>query len=109
MGLLLWDKAKDFLTRAFTVIFVATIIIWFLQSFDIRLNVVAEMCIRDRASPELAHLLVHLYILLGTGAPAEIALHGALYKLLPTVGIFIPRFCAQHRIQHVVGLSLIHI
>ena len=42
MGLLLWDKAKDFLTRAFTVIFVATIIIWFLQSFDIRLNVVAD-------------------------------------------------------------------
>ncbi|HAG64205.1 MAG TPA: hypothetical protein DCL51_00625, partial [Ruthenibacterium lactatiformans] len=31
VGLLLWDKAKDFLTRAFTVIFVATIIIWFLQ------------------------------------------------------------------------------
>ena len=30
----MWDKAKDFLTRAFTVIFVATIIIWFLQSFD---------------------------------------------------------------------------
>ena len=42
VGLLLWDKAKDFLTRAFTVIFVATIIIWFLQSFDIRLNVVAD-------------------------------------------------------------------
>ncbi|MGE4273655.1 MAG: ferrous iron transport protein B [Desulfitobacterium sp.] len=39
---LLWDKAKDFLTRAFTVIFVATIIIWFLQYFDSRLNVVAD-------------------------------------------------------------------
>lgn len=39
--LLLWDKAKDFLTRAFTVIFVATIVIWFLQTFDTRLNVVA--------------------------------------------------------------------
>ncbi len=39
---LLWEKAKDFITRAFTVIFVATIIIWFLQSFDTRLNVVAE-------------------------------------------------------------------
>ncbi len=35
---LMWDKAKDFITRAFTVIFVATIVIWFLQSFDIRLN-----------------------------------------------------------------------
>ena len=40
--LLMWDKAKDFLQRAFTVIFVATIIIWFLQSFDIRLNVVTD-------------------------------------------------------------------
>lgn len=40
--LLLWEKAKDFLQRAFTVIFLATIIIWFLQSFDIRLNVVAD-------------------------------------------------------------------
>ena len=39
--LLLWDKAKDFLTRAFTVIFIATIVIWFLQTFDTRLNVVA--------------------------------------------------------------------
>jgi ferrous iron transport protein B len=40
--LLMWDKAKDFLVRAFTVIFVATIIIWFLQTFDTRLNVVTE-------------------------------------------------------------------
>ena len=39
---LLWEKAKDFLTRAFTVIFVATIVIWFLQTFDIRLNVVTD-------------------------------------------------------------------
>lgn len=42
VGLLLWDKAKDFITRAFTVIFVATIIIWFLQSFDLKLNVVTD-------------------------------------------------------------------
>ncbi|MEG1891918.1 MAG: ferrous iron transport protein B [Clostridia bacterium] len=40
--LLMWDKAKDFLQRAFTVIFVATIIIWFLRTFDTRLNVVAD-------------------------------------------------------------------
>ena len=38
--LLLWDKAKDFLQRAFGIIFIATIIIWFLRSFDTRLNVV---------------------------------------------------------------------
>ncbi len=42
VALLLWDKAKDFLQRAFTVIFVATIIIWFLQTFDMRLNVVSD-------------------------------------------------------------------
>lgn len=39
---LLWDKAKDFLQRAFTVIFIATIVIWFLQTFDFRLNIVEE-------------------------------------------------------------------
>lgn len=39
---LMWDKAKDFLERAFTIIFVATIVIWFLQTFDTRFNVVAE-------------------------------------------------------------------
>ena len=42
VALLLWDKAKDFLQRAFTIIFLATIIIWFLQNFDTRLNVVAN-------------------------------------------------------------------
>ncbi len=39
---LLWDKAKDFLTRAFTVIFIATLVIWFFQTFDWRFNVVAD-------------------------------------------------------------------
>ena len=39
---LMWDKAKDFLQRAFTIIFVATIIIWFLQTFDTRINVVTD-------------------------------------------------------------------
>ena len=42
VALLLWEKAKDFLQRAFSVIFLATIAIWFLQSFDARLNVVAS-------------------------------------------------------------------
>ena len=40
--LLLWEKARDFIQRAFTVIFVASIVIWFLQTFDTRLNVVAD-------------------------------------------------------------------
>lgn len=42
VGQLLWEKAKDFLQRAFTVIFVATIAIWFLQTFDMQLNVVED-------------------------------------------------------------------
>ena len=40
--MLLWEKAKDFLQRAFTVIFIATIVIWFLQTFDIHMNVVSN-------------------------------------------------------------------
>ena len=40
--LLLWEKAKDFLERAFTIILLASIVIWFLQTFDLRLNVVTE-------------------------------------------------------------------
>lgn len=39
---LIWDKAKDFITKAFTIIFLATIIIWFLQTFDVKLNVVSD-------------------------------------------------------------------
>ena len=42
VGQLLWEKAKDFLQKAFTVIFIATIVVWFLQSFDARLNVVTS-------------------------------------------------------------------
>lgn len=42
VALLMWDKAKDFIQRAFTVIFLATMIIWFLQTFDTRLNVVTD-------------------------------------------------------------------
>ena len=42
VGLLLWEKASDFLRRAFTVIFLASIVIWFLQTFDTRLNVVTD-------------------------------------------------------------------
>lgn len=51
VGRLIWDKAKDFLQRAFTIIFVSTIVIWFLQTFDLRFNVVA-----DSADSILAHI-----------------------------------------------------
>ena len=42
VGLLLWDKAKDFIQRAFSIIFLATLAIWFLQTFDTRLNPVSD-------------------------------------------------------------------
>ena len=42
VGHLLWDKAKDFLQRAFTVIFMATLVIWFLQTFNTHLSIVTD-------------------------------------------------------------------
>ena len=39
---LMWDKAKDFITRAFTIIFLASLIIWFLQTFDLHFNIVTD-------------------------------------------------------------------
>ncbi|MDD4346440.1 MAG: ferrous iron transport protein B [Desulfitobacteriaceae bacterium] len=61
--LLLWDKARDFLQRAFTVIFVATIVIWFLQTFDSRLNMVADSS--DSLLALVGRLIAPLFIPLG--------------------------------------------
>ena len=63
--LLMWEKAEDFLTRAFTVIFMATVIIWFLQSFDLRLNVVTYSTASILAS--LGRLVSPLFAPLGFG------------------------------------------
>ena len=60
---LMWDKAKDFLQRAFTIIFLATVIIWFLQSFDSRLNVVTDSA--DSILAAIGHLLAPLFAPLG--------------------------------------------
>ncbi|MDO5584716.1 MAG: ferrous iron transport protein B [Dialister sp.] len=60
---LMWDKARDFLERAFTVIFVGTIIIWFLQNFDVRLNMVADS--QDSILAFLAGAVAPLFALLG--------------------------------------------
>lgn len=61
--LLMWDKAKDFLQRAFTIIFVATVLIWFLQSFDSRLNVVADSA--DSLLAMMGHWLAPVFAPLG--------------------------------------------
>ena len=65
VGRLIWDKAKDFLTRAFTIIFLATIIIWFLQSFDTHLNIVTDS--KDSILALVGSLLAPLFVPLGFG------------------------------------------
>lgn len=62
---LLWDKAKDFFTRAFSVILVATIVVWFLQSFDLRFNLVEDSSTSIMAA--LSSFLVPLFTPLGLG------------------------------------------
>ena len=63
VGMLLWDKAKDFITRAFTIIFVASIVIWFLQTFDIRFNVVEDSA--DSMLASIGHVLTPVFAPLG--------------------------------------------
>ena len=65
MGRLVWDKAKDFLTRAFTIIFLASVVIWFLQTFDMRLNVVADSS--DSLLALLGGLIAPVFAPLGFG------------------------------------------
>ena len=62
---LLWEKAKDFLQRAFTVIFIATILIWFLQTFDLRLNVVTDS--KDSILAMAAGVIAPVFAPLGFG------------------------------------------
>ena len=62
---LLWEKAKDFLQKAFTVIFLATICIWFLQKFDIHFNIVADS--KDSMLALISNGLVPLFAPLGLG------------------------------------------
>ncbi len=62
---LLWEKAKDFLQRAFTVIFAATILIWFLQTFDLRLNVVTDS--QDSILAMAAGVIAPVFAPLGFG------------------------------------------
>lgn len=65
VGHLLWDKARDFLQRAFTVIFLATIVIWFLQNFDLSFNMVSDS--QDSVLALLAGALAPLFVPVGFG------------------------------------------
>lgn len=62
---LLWEKAKDFLQKAFSVILVATVVVWFLQSFDLRLNMVKNSA--DSILAAISSLLVPVFAPLGLG------------------------------------------
>ena len=63
---LLWEKAKDFLQRAFSVILIATVVIWFLQSFDLRFNMVERFC-RRACSLMVAGWIAPLFAPIGLG------------------------------------------
>lgn len=65
VALLLWDKAKDFLQRAFTVIFLATVVIWFLQNFDIKFNSVSDT--RDSILAMISGFIAPVFKPLGFG------------------------------------------
>ena len=65
VAMLLWDKAKDFLQRAFTVIFVAAIVVWFLQTFDFRFNIVSDS--RDSMLAVIAGFIAPIFMPLGFG------------------------------------------
>lgn len=65
VGRLIWDKAKDFLTRAFTIIFLASLVIWFLQSFDLHLNIVTDS--KDSILAMVGGLIAPIFKPLGFG------------------------------------------
>lgn len=62
---LLWDKAKDFLQKAFTIIFMATIVIWFLQTFNLRLNIVTDS--QDSILAQVAGIIAPIFKPMGFG------------------------------------------
>lgn len=97
--LLMWDKAKDFLTKAFTIIFLASIIIWFLQSFDARLNVVEDSSLSMLAN--VGRVIAPIFAPLGfgdwraataliTGFTAKEAVVSTLTVLLNTTSAALP-------------------
>ncbi len=89
---LLWDKAKDFLQRAFSVIFIATIIIWFLQTFDLHFNMVADS--QDSILAMLAGVIAPIFAPLGFGdwriSTALITGFMAKESVVATLSVLIP-------------------
>ncbi len=90
--LLLWDKAKDFLQRAFTVIFMATIVIWFLQTFDLHFDMVADS--QDSILAGIAGMIAPIFTPLGFGdwriSTALITGFMAKESVVATLSVLIP-------------------
>ena len=89
---LLWEKAKDFLQRAFTVIFVATVVIWFLQSFDLRFNMTAQP--QESILALIAGVLAPIFVPMGFGdwriATALISGFMAKESVVSTLSVLLP-------------------
>lgn len=89
VAMLIWEKARDFLERAFTVIFLATIIIWFLQTFDVRLNVVTDTS--NSLLALIGKIIVPIFAPLGFGswpiATSLIAGFTAKEAVISTLGV----------------------
>ncbi len=89
VALLLWDKAKDFLQRAFTIIFAATVLIWFLGAFDLRLNYVTDS--ETSLLAMLARLIAPIFAPMGYGdwriVTALIAGFSAKEAVVSTLGV----------------------
>jgi ferrous iron transport protein B len=95
--LLMWEKAKDFIQRAFTIIFVASIAIWFLQKFDIRLNEVSDSA--DSLLALIGQLLAPIFTPLGFGdwraATALITGLSAKEAVVSTLSVLLDTNAAQ--------------
>ena len=102
---LLWDKAKDFLERAFTIILVATVVIWFLQTFDFRLNIVSNQ--HDSILAVIAGLISPVFRPLGFGdwrmSTALIAGFLAKESVVSTVNVLLPGEAALYGVLSPLG------
>lgn len=100
---LLWEKAKDFLQRAFTVIFLATIVIWFLQTFDLHFNMVADSS--DSMLAMIAGAIAPLFTPLGFGdwrlSTALITGFMAKESVVATLSVLIP---STERLQTILTI-----
>ena len=95
--LLMWDKAKDFIQRAFTIIFLGTLIIWFLQTFDARLNVVTDS--KDSLLAMVGMFIAPVFTPLGFGdwraATALISGFTAKEAVVSTLGVLTGSFMSN--------------